>query len=165
MISLIAAIAENCVIGVNGYLPWHLPEDLHHFRRLTRGHSVIMGHRTFSEIGKPLPDRQNIILSRDPAFAPSGCLVARSLPEAISLARSAEIFIAGGASVYAEALPLCDRLYITEIAAAFVGDTFFPPFDKTEFDRIEEERIAGTPPYRYVTYIRKKTEQTDGFPL
>lgn len=159
MISLIAAIAENRVIGKDGRLPWHIPDDLKHFRTLTEGNSVIMGRRSYAEIGKPLPRRQTIILTRDGDFTAAGCTVAHSLGEAISFAEHDEIFIAGGASVYAEAMALCDRLYLTAIDAAFDGDTFFPTFNETDF-RLTEERIGtGNIPHRFLTYDRIRHEE------
>ena len=159
MTALIAAFADNRVMGKNGRLPWHIPEDLKRFRSLTEGHTVIMGRRSFEEIGRALANRQTIVLSRNPAFTAEGCTVARSLTEAISRADRTEIFIAGGASVYAEALPLCDRLYITRIDARFDGDTFFPDFDETAFSLTEETAVSGEIPCRFLTYdrIRHKT--------
>ncbi len=155
MLSLIAAYANNRVIGAGGRIPWHIPGEQRRFRDLTMGHSVIMGRRTFSEIGKALPGRDTIVLSRDSHFQPTECRVAPSLEKAIAMAEDTEIFIAGGAGVYAEALPLCRRLYITEIDADINGDTFFPAFDESAFEKTVKTEIPGPLPYRYVTYVRK----------
>lgn len=157
MLSLIAAYAKGRVIGKDGRIPWRIPGEQKRFRELTLGHTVIMGRRTFAEIGKPLPGRRTIVLSRDPAFQPAGCEAASSLANAIEMAGDTKIFIAGGAGVYAEALPLCRYLYVTEIDADIPGDTFFPAFDESAFEKTVESAVAGPIPYRYVTYVRKRS--------
>ncbi len=162
MISLIAAVSENGVIGKNGRIPWHLPGEQKRFRDLTLSHTVIMGRRTFEEIGRPLPGRTTIVLSGDADFSPTGCQKAASLKEAIALAETEHIFIAGGAGVYKETLPLCERLYLTEVLAHIEGDTFFPAFDPSLYEKRTEAPVPGEIPYRYVTYILRKT---DGTPL
>lgn len=154
IVSLIAAMAENRVIGRDGALPWHLPADLARFKALTLGHPVIMGRKTFAAIGRPLPGRLNIVLSRQPAFRPAGVLVARSLAEALQLAAGAvEVFICGGGQLYREALPLAERIYLTIINREYPGDTVFPdvPGDFMETDRREE---PGDPPLSWITYQR-----------
>lgn len=136
-ISIIVAVSENGVIGKDGGIPWRLPADMKLFKRITMGHHLIVGRETFDSIGKVLPGRKMIILSRQEGYQPKGCQppacqVAASLPEALEIARAAgedEVFIGGGAAVYAQALPMANRLYLTEIHARVDGDTFFPPYD------------------------------------
>lgn len=129
ILSAIVAVAENGVIGKDNALPWHLPADLKYFRSVTSGHHIILGRKNYQSIGKPLPNRVNIVLSRDPAFEAPGCLCAASLEDAVALARAAgetECFIIGGAELYRQALPFCDKLYLTRVRAAFDGDVFMP---------------------------------------
>jgi dihydrofolate reductase len=134
MVSLIAAISQNNCIGKNGTLPWHIPEDMAHFRNITRGKPVIMGRNTWESLPerfRPLPGRKNIVITRQTAYTvPNGVLVYHSLEDAIaSQANVPEIMIIGGAQLYAEALPIADRLYITHVPMHVVGDTFFPKID------------------------------------
>jgi dihydrofolate reductase len=159
-VSLVAAIAANRVIGNGGKLPWLMPDDLSRFRRLTFGHPVVMGRKTWESIGKPLEGRRNIVLSRDAGFRASGCRVAHSLEEAIESALpSSELFVIGGASLYALFLPLADLLYITHIDADFPGDTLFPPVRWEEWRVLGETPApnvpAGSPPHRFVDYARR----------
>lgn len=130
-LSIIAAVAANGVIGNANALPWHLPEDLKRFRALTLGHPVIMGRKTHESIGRPLPGRRNIVISRDKLFTAAGCEVTVSLEAAIEACQhgSEEIFVIGGAQIYAEALSYAKRLYLTEINSDFQGDARFPAFD------------------------------------
>lgn len=131
IVSLIAAMAENRVIGKNGRLPWHLPDEIKHFKTLTVDHTVIMGRKTYDEVGRPLPKRRNVVISRNPGFRPTGVSVVPSLDEALALgATEAEVFVIGGGQIYALALPRADRLYLTEVHAPFDGDTVFPSFDQ-----------------------------------
>jgi dihydrofolate reductase len=126
-VTLILARARNGVIGAKGGLPWHLPEDLAFFKRTTMGHPIVMGRKTWESIGRPLPGRRSVVVTRDRAFAAAGADVVHSLDEAVTLcAGSDEIFVIGGAQLYAEALPRADRLLLTEIHADFDGDTFLP---------------------------------------
>jgi dihydrofolate reductase len=126
-VTLILARARNGVIGARGGLPWRLPEDLAFFKRTTMDHPILMGRKTWESIGRPLPGRRSIVVSRDPAFAAAGAEVVQSLEQAIALcAGSDEIFVIGGAQLYEEALPRADRLLLTEIHADFEGDTFLP---------------------------------------
>lgn len=150
-IHLIAAVAQNNVIGKDGQIPWNIPADLQHFKELTMGHTVIMGRHTYESIGRPLPGRQNIVVTSTIDDI-AGCRIARSLPEALTMAESEEIFIIGGARLYAEALPLADRLDLTLVDAAPEGDTFFPAVDWSRYDEIEREPHDGAPAYTYVTY-------------
>lgn len=157
MIALIAACDRHRLIGDHGRIPWRIPGEQARFQKLTTGHVVIMGRQTYAEIGRPLPRRQTIVLSRNQTFRAPGCRIAASLAEALRLgaAFSDQLFIAGGAAVYAEALPLADVLYLTEIDAAYVGDTYFPAFDPALFTKTLDAHISGDPSYDYYTYLRK----------
>jgi len=151
-VSLIAAMAENRVIGVGNTLPWHLPADLKHFRQITTGHHVIMGRRNYESIGKPLPNRINIVVTRNRHFRAPGCVVAHSFEEALERARAdPEIFIIGGAEIYRQAFNRADRLYLTLVHANIVGDTYFPPFDPDQWDEIKREQHEADDknPYAY----------------
>lgn len=140
-ISIIAALAENGVIGRDNRLPWHLPDDLKHFRRLTIGHPVIMGRRNYESLGRPLPDRLNIVVTRDPGYAAPGCRVAHSLAQAFEAAAGAgEIFVIGGGELYAQTLERADRLYLTCVHARVEGDTRFPDFDPGAWREVERVR-------------------------
>lgn len=143
-VSLLAAAAANGVIGRDNAMPWHLPEDLAHFKRLTLGHPVIMGRRTYESIvaalGRPLPGRTNIVLTRQPGYAAPGCTVVGSLAAALEATREArEVFVIGGAEIYRLALPRADRVYLTRIDAAFEGDAFFPPLDPADWREVGRE--------------------------
>jgi dihydrofolate reductase len=140
-LALIAAVAANGVIGCAGQLPWHLPDDLKHFKQLTYGHAIVMGRRTYESIGRPLPGRQNIVVSRGWDQRPHPDLVlAGSLDEAIfeAAASPPPAFIIGGAALYAAALPRVDVMHLTELDDAVEGDTFFPPFDRSQWRVVEE---------------------------
>lgn len=131
-LSIIVAVAENHVIGRDNQLIWHLPKDLKQFKNLTTGHPIIMGRKTFESIGKPLPNRTSIIISRNTNFAAEGCIVVNSLEDAILEAQkieSEEAFIIGGAEIYKIAFPLSDKIYLTRVYHNFEGDTFFPVID------------------------------------
>jgi dihydrofolate reductase len=140
IISLIVAMAANRVIGRQNKLPWRLPNDLRRFRALTLGKPVIMGRKTFESIGRPLDGRHNIVVSRNPDYRAEGCTVVHSSEAALAAAGSAaEIFVIGGAELYAQFLPRADRLYLTLVHAQLEGDTYFPPFDQTRWREIERE--------------------------
>lgn len=156
MIGLIVAHTKNRVIGKDGSMPWNIPGELSRFRELTTGNVVIMGRRTYESIGKPLPNRYNIILSKTQRFETENCTTAGSLEEALRIAGDRDIFIGGGGKLYEKAIPLVDKMYITEIDAVIDGDTFFPEFDKNEFIREVEKTVDGELPYEYVTYTRKE---------
>lgn len=129
-IALIAAMAANRIIGRDNQLAWHLPEDLQYFKRTTLGHHLIMGRKTFASVGRPLPGRTTVIVTRQPDYKMQGCLIAHSLAEALELCREQdEVFVAGGAEIYAQALPLADRVYLTELSVAVEGDAVFPELD------------------------------------
>jgi dihydrofolate reductase len=144
IIAAIAAIDKNRVIGKAGEIPWYLPADLKYFKRQTLNHHIIMGRKSFQSIGRPLPKRTNIVLTRDPFFAASNCLIARSLDEALQLAREdgeEEAFIIGGGEIYRQALPLLDRLYLTEVETEVEGgDAFFPLIQPENWEVISSER-------------------------
>jgi len=143
-ISIIAAMAKNRVIGCNNALPWHLPEDLKHFRQLTMGHPILMGRRTFESIGKPLPGRTSIVISRNRDFDFPGVKAASSIPEAIALCGdSEEIFFIGGGDLYRQAIELANRIYLTEIQSEFEGDAHFPEFDAGKWREISREKRAS----------------------
>lgn len=140
IVSLVAAMAENGVIGRDGKLPWHLPDEIKHFKRLTVDHTVIMGRKTYQEIGRPLPNRRNVVITRNPAFRPNGVTVVPDLSEALALgATESEVFVIGGGEIYQLALPVADRLYLTVVHAEFEGDTLFPAFDKAAWVLEDEQ--------------------------
>ena len=129
LISAIVAISQNNVIGRDGHLPWHLSADLKRFKTITTGHSIILGRKNYDDIGRPLPNRTNYVLTRNADFQAPGCIVCNSLSEALESARAAneiECFIIGGAAVYSEAMPLVQKLYVTRVLANVAGDVFFP---------------------------------------
>ena len=156
-LSLIWAMTRNRVIGRNNALPWRLPDEMRHFMRTTLGHAVIMGRRNFEAMGKPLPKRTNIVLSRDPSFGANGAIVVRTLEEAIELACDAgddEAMVVGGAEIYALALPKADRLYFTLLHTELDGDAFFPPFDETQWHEVRREEHAADERHPYAYTIR-----------
>ena len=139
MLSIIVAAAKNGVIGCNGQLPWHISADLRRFRQLTTGHSIIMGRKTYVSIGRPLPERRSIVLSRNSAFKADGVEVVADFNEALKRTeKESEVFIIGGGHLYLEALPFSTRIYLTEIGEQVEGDVYFPSIDWTEW-RLEEE--------------------------
>jgi dihydrofolate reductase len=135
-------MAKNRVIGYENKMPWHLPAELAYFKRITTGHPIIMGRKTFDSIGRPLPNRRNIVVSRNANFHSPGVEVANSLENALALCADENPFVIGGALLYAEALAITQKLYITEIDADLVGDTFFPPIDHSVWE--EGSREART---------------------
>jgi len=157
-VTVIAAVAENGVIGVENRLPWHLPDDLRHFRALTRGHAIIMGRRNYESIGRPLPERNNIVITRNPDFTAPGCQVVHSLEQALAAATSQEVFVIGGAEVYRQALPIADKLVITVVHAAVAGDVSFPEYPANAWREITRERHEADErhayAYSFVTYER-----------
>jgi dihydrofolate reductase len=164
-LSVIVAVAENGVVGKNNALPWYLPEDLKYFRQTTMGKPIVMGRKTFESIGKPLPGRSNIVVSRNPDYRAEGVAVVGSLTEALELATDIavidgkdELMVIGGAAIYAAAIPLADRLYITEVHAEVAGDAYLPEVDWSEWRELVRERhaAAGPNPYdfSFVVYQR-----------
>jgi dihydrofolate reductase len=159
-LTLIVARARNGVIGRAGTLPWRLPEDLAHFKRTTMGHPIVMGRRTWNSIGRPLPGRRSIVVSRNPAFDALGAEVVRSLDAALTLAAdAAEIFVIGGVQLFEEAAARAQRMVVTEIDADFDGDTFLALPDPQQWAAVQRERHAPTParPFviEFVTYDRR----------
>ena len=158
-LTLIAAVARNGVIGRDNRLPWHLPADLKHFKALTTGHAVIMGRKTWESLPekfRPLPGRQNIVVTRKAGYAAAGANVVTSLADAVAAAGGSDAVVIGGAELYVAALPLADRLQLTEIDADYEGDTWFPPRDprqwrETARDAQRDEAGLG---YAFVTYER-----------
>lgn len=141
IVSLVAAMAENRVIGRDGRLPWHLPADMRFFRRLTTGHTVIMGRKTFESMDGPLPNRRNVVLSRQTGYHPSGATVVSDLAQGLELATGEpEVFVVGGAEIYRLALPLTDRIYLTVVHTTVEGDTVFPQFDSMEWELVADHR-------------------------
>jgi dihydrofolate reductase len=139
-LSIIVAMSENRVIGRGGRLPWHLPPDLKRFKALTTGHTIIMGRRTFESIGKPLPQRRSIVITRNPAWRAQGVEVANNLNQALAMAKNEdEVFVIGGAEIFHQALPQADRMYFTLIHADIEGDTYFPQIDLSQW-RLEKEQ-------------------------
>jgi len=156
-ISIIVAMAQNRTIGINNTLPWRCPEDLKHFKALTMGHHMIMGRKTFDSIGKALPGRTTVVVTRNRELKIDGCVIAHSLGEAIAAcAGDEEVFVVGGAELYAQALPLTDTLYITEIQQEVEGDARFLEFDKTRWREVTREKRHQEIPlpleYHFVTY-------------
>jgi dihydrofolate reductase len=156
-LGLIAAVARKGVIGRGNALPWHVPEDLQHFRQVTTGHAILRGRRTHESIGRPLPGRRNIVVSRQPGLRIEGCEVAPSLEAALDLARQGGDdmpMVIGGAALYRDALPHATRLFLTEIDRDVEGDVFFPSFDRDAFDEVER-RPGSSPDVAFVTLERR----------
>lgn len=165
-INLIVAMAKNRVIGVDNQMPWHLPADFAWFKKHTTGFPVVMGRNTFESIGKPLPNRRNIVVTRNADWHTEGCETARSLSAAITLAgdtHPSELFIIGGAMLYRAALHEADRLFITEVDATLTGDTHFPEFQNSEWRETFREHRAQDEKNRYamdfVILVRQNTRQ------
>lgn len=158
LVSLIAAVDRHRGIGKNNRMLVHLPEDLRHFKRTTLGCPVVMGRRTWDSIGRPLPGRRNIVLTRDPAWRAEGAEPAASLDAALALVADApKVFVIGGADVYAQALPRADELLLTEIDAAFDADSFFPEWKASDFVETARERLRSDQGFDYcfVSYRRR----------
>jgi dihydrofolate reductase len=160
-ISFVVAYDRNRAIGRDNKIPWRLPDDMKHVRELTIGKPLIMGRRTWESIGRPLPKRTSIVLTRDPGFKCDGCLIARTPDEAMMLAGAApEIIVFGGARVFEDFLPRADRIYLTEVDADVGGDTFFPPLDPGDWEVVEavEHPADERHPYdfSFLTLDRKR---------
>lgn len=169
-IAILAAVSSNQVIGLNNTLPWHLPADLKLFKKLTIGQIVVMGRRTFDSIGKPLPGRTNVVLTRrqNPDLPP-GIVTANSIQEVLDHFSSddRQIFIIGGAEIYRQTLPFCQRLYLTEIKQNFEGDTFFPEYDHDDWQEISREihhEVENGMEYHFVVLDRKQTTHVNNHP-
>ena len=149
-LSLVVAASSNNVIGSEGRLPWHLPDDLGHFKRLTTGKPVIMGRRTFESIGRPLPGRRNIVMTRRADYIAQACEVVSSVHEALELVHGAdEVMIIGGGQVYRDFLPYADRIYLTRVRADVEGDTYFPEIDETGWQLVTSEHHAADNRHAY----------------
>lgn len=157
--SIIVAMAHNNVIGANNGLPWHLPADLKHFKAITMGKPIVMGRKTFQSIGRPLPGRRNIVITRDRNWHADGVEIAESVEIAAQLtADDQEAMIIGGAQIYSAFLPAADRLYVTEIDKDVAGDTYFPSIsekDWMEISRTSHDAKDEAPPYSFVMYERR----------
>ncbi len=144
-IVMVAAVAQNGVIGADGDIPWRIPEDFAHFKRITLGHTLVMGRATYDSIGRPLPGRTTVVLTRDPAWSAEGVLVAHDLDEALALAEGlpGDVVIAGGAHVYTEAMARADEQVLTEVHQSPEGDTFYPAFDPEVWRECSREPHEG----------------------
>ena len=157
-LSIIVAMSSNRVIGVNNTLPWHLSEDLKHFKFLTVGHTIIMGRKTYDSIGRALPNRRNIVISRNIEISCEGAEVVHSIENAFSISKNdGEVFVIGGSNIYEQALHLVDHLYITEIKKSFLGDAFFPEINKSIWvETSREDHIANDGlEFSFVNYQKK----------
>jgi dihydrofolate reductase len=155
---IIAAVSDNNVIGRGNALPWRIPEDLARFKALTLGSTLVMGRKTFESIGRPLPGRTTLVLTRRTDYAVPGVLVAHDGPEAVLLARGPHAFVVGGADIYALFLPSAKKLFLTRIHAVYDGDTYFPPFDPREWDLASAKRGSSAsfaPSFTFEVYERK----------
>ena len=156
MISIIVAVAKGGAIGKEGKIPWKIPGEQRQFKELTTGHVVIMGRTSYEEIGHPLPERTNIVVSKTKVFSGENLYTVKSLQEAIERAGQEEIFIAGGAEIFQEALPLADKIYMTYVDMEVPdADRFFPDFPKEEDKREEIEKVGGETSYLRVLYTKK----------
>lgn len=143
MSAIIVAMAENRTIGIENTLPWHLSADLKKFREVTTGHTIIMGRKTYDSIGRPLPKRRSIVITRQKGLEIEGCEVVNSIEEALELSRNEKAFIIGGEQIYRQSLSLVDELYITKVQAEVQGDAFFPEFDESSWSLVEEEKFTA----------------------
>ncbi len=158
MISIIAAVADNGTIGSANSMPWHIKEDFRRFKAITTGHPVVMGRKTFESLGRPLPNRTNVVVTRNRAYVAEGCIVAGSLQEAVGLfSREEEVFVIGGGEIYAQAMPLADKVYLTHIHHSYDGDTRFPALGEGWRKVFEEYHECGETfeyPFEFVDYER-----------
>ena len=159
-LTLIAALADDRVIGRANTLPWYLPADLKRFKQLTTGHTVIMGRKTFESVGRPLPNRRNIVISSSKDFQPAGVTVVPTMEHALKLAKDdGEVFIVGGSRVFEAALPLAGRLELTRMHAAIAGDVYFPPWNPADWTLVSEEKHLADDrnqyPYSFQTFERR----------
>lgn len=160
MISVIVAVAQNGIIGGGNSLLWHISEDLQRFKKITSGHPVIMGRKTFESLGRPLPNRHNVVITRQKDYAPQGVTVVGSLQEALSLfSDTEEVFITGGGEIYAQAMPIADKFYLTTVMHDYDGDTSFPQWDSSQWTKLSEEyNVQGKNfpyPFEYSDWVRK----------
>jgi dihydrofolate reductase len=159
LISLLVAMDKNRLIGVNNQLPWRLPADLAYFKKVTMGHPIVMGRKTFESIGKPLPGRKNIIITRNPHYQAENCEVYNSLSEAVQQYQDENVFVIGGAQIFNESLPFADKLYVTFIDHEFTGDTYFPEINWSEWELesaapgVTDEKNPYA--YQFKVFVRK----------
>jgi dihydrofolate reductase len=155
-IILLVAMAENRVIGKNGAIPWHIPEEVAHFKRTTMGHALVMGRKTYDSIGHPLPGRTNIVISSQPNLVIEGCKIASSLEEALTIAKAfhEKIFIIGGGEIFNQSMVLADSIYLSVIHRDIDGDILFPDFSETEFIKTFSEYVEASEPYTFEIYER-----------
>ncbi len=158
IISLIAAMASNRVIGDKGDIPWQIPGEQKMFKKITLGHTVIMGRKTYESLGRPLPERTNIVITRQTDYQAPGCTVVHDLAAAIAACGSdeQEAFICGGGQLYHESLEMADKIYLTVIPKEIPGDTYFPEIAETDFAITTSEDIDGIEPYHFYVYERVK---------
>ena len=157
IISLIVALDEQRGIGVDGHLPWHLSADLQRFKSLTMGHHLIMGRKTYESIGRPLPGRTTIIVSRNPSFQPEGCMVARSLETAIEFARfdqEDEVFVIGGGDLFDQAIDMADRIYLTQVHASLEADVYFPDYSRKDWQENKSAYVEADERNEYPSTFR-----------
>lgn len=155
IISLIAAMAENRVIGNKRMIPWNIPSDMKRFREITMGHSIVLGRITYESIGYPLAGRRNIVLTRQQGYQARGAAVVHSLEQAFSVCKGEdEVFVCGGGTVFDETIGLADRIYLSIVHGSYEGDTFFPRVPEC-FSEISREEIKDTPPYSFIRYERR----------
>ncbi|CAI6279150.1 dihydrofolate reductase [Bacillus subtilis] len=168
MISFIFAMDANRLIGKDNDLPWHLPNDLAYFKKVTSGHSIIMGRKTFESIGRPLPNRKNIVVTSAPASEFPGCTVVSSLKDVLDICSgSEECFVIGGAQLYTDLFPYADRLYMTKIHHEFEGDRHFPEFDESNWKLVSSEQgikdEKNPYDYEFLMYEKKNSSKAGGF--
>jgi dihydrofolate reductase len=157
---IIAAMAANRVIGRGNSIPWHIPGELQWFKATTMGHVLIMGRKTHDSIGRPLPGRTTVVISRAPGLCLPGCSTVQSLEQALTLCAGREkVFIAGGSQIYTLALPLADTIILSVLDQEFAGDTFFPPIPEEEFSETVRTAVPGPLPYTRITYHRIRRSQ------
>ena len=161
MVSIIVAVAQNGVIGDGNKLIWHISEDLKRFKAITTGHPVIMGRKTFESLGRPLPNRTNVVVTRNPHYFADGVLIADSLGEALGMFRAEEeVFVIGGGEIYRQAMDMADRFFLTEVCHDYEGDTYYPEWRREDWELMSEERHqrGDKYPYPFVfrDYVRKK---------
>lgn len=157
-ISIIVAVAENNVIGANNKLLWHIPDDLKRFKKLTTGHHILMGQKTFESIGKILPNRTNVILSFEKNYQADGGFIFNNIKEALEFVKARgeeELFVIGGGMIYKEILPIANKIYLTKVHKKYEGDTFFPVLDMNEWvETFNKQQLDNNPPYEYKIFKR-----------
>jgi dihydrofolate reductase len=157
-ITLVAAMARNGAIGLDGDLPWHLPRELKHFKTITMGHPIVMGRKTWESIGRPLPGRQNIVVTRNPDYRAEGCDVASSLEAAVEVSNGDEVMVIGGGELYRQAMPHADRMVLTRVDCEPAADTWFPGWDPADWTEVavrDEDPDADNPhAYRVIDLAR-----------